>query len=101
MLKHGLTEIDTLWAWHQDVAAGKIERRNGTIFLLDDLRLPVMWWNFAQAYPVKWSGPQLAANSTTIAYETVELVHQGISKSAKSRALSAAHAAGRGLAQLI
>jgi hypothetical protein len=27
ILKHGLTDIETLWLWHQDVVQGKIERR--------------------------------------------------------------------------
>jgi len=36
VLKHGLTQIDGLWNWHQDVVRGKIERKNGTIYLLDD-----------------------------------------------------------------
>ena len=53
-----------------------------------------MWWNFQNAYPVKWSGPALNAESTNVAVETVELVHQGIVKPKESTALSAA----RGLA---
>src|SRR4029079_17931769 len=35
VLKRGLTDVGTLWSWHQDVVAGTIERKNGTIFLLD------------------------------------------------------------------
>src|SRR5262249_42666936 len=37
LLKHGLTQIDGLWSWHQDVTRGVtrgvIERKNGTIYL--------------------------------------------------------------------
>jgi phage tail-like protein len=88
-LKRGLTDIETLWSWHQDVIAGRIERRNGTIYLLDRLRLPAMWWDFKQAYPVKWSGPDFKADSNAVAVETVELVHRGISKPALSSAVSA------------
>src|SRR5262245_10897653 len=40
VLKHGLTQIDGLWSWHQDVVQGKIERHNGTIYLLDRQGLP-------------------------------------------------------------
>lgn len=90
ILKHGLTDIETLWKWHQDVAQGKIARKNGTIYLLDALGLPAMWWNFKEAYPVKWSGPELRADSGTVAVEIVELVHHGISKPAESSQLSAA-----------
>jgi phage tail-like protein len=80
ILKHGLTQIDGLWSWHQDVVAGKIERRNGTIYLLDKQRIPVMWWDFKEAIPVKWTGPELNANSGNVAVESVELAHRGLSR---------------------
>jgi phage tail-like protein len=84
ILKHGLVYIESLWSWHQDVVQGTIERKNGTIYLLDQQRIPIMWWDFMEAYPVKWSGPQLRADSNTVAVETVELVHRGISKPVES-----------------
>jgi phage tail-like protein len=90
ILKHGLTDIETLWSWHQDVAQGKIERKNGTIYLLDRQQLPAMWWDFMGAYPVKWSGPEFRAETGAVAVETVELVHRGISKPAGSSRVSAA-----------
>ncbi|MEW6211588.1 MAG: phage tail protein [Acidobacteriota bacterium] len=80
ILKHGLTQIDGLWSWHQDVVAGKIKRRNGTIYLLNKQRLPVMWWDFKEAFPVKWTGPELNANSGNVAVESVELAHRGLSR---------------------
>lgn len=57
ILKHGLTDVETLWNWYQEVTQGIIERKNGTIYLLDQRRLPAMWWDFMEAYPVKWTGP--------------------------------------------
>ena len=89
ILKRGLTDIETLWSWHQDVVAGTIERRNGTIYLLDRMRAPVTMWNFKEAYPVKWSGPDLKADSTAVAFESIELVHRGLSKPANSGVLGA------------
>jgi phage tail-like protein len=89
VLKKGLTDIGSLWAWHQDVVAGKIERKNGSIYLLDRMGIPAMWWNFTEAYPVKWSGPDLRAEQGQVAVETLELVHRGLSKPALSGALSA------------
>lgn len=81
VLSKGLTNIDLLWSWYRDATQGNIQRKNGTILLLNRQRLPVMWWNFKQAYPVKWAGPQFNANNTTeVAVERIELVHQGIDK---------------------
>jgi phage tail-like protein len=94
-LKHGLTDIETMWTWHQEVASGTVIRRNGTIYLLDNQRLPAMWWNFTGAYPVRWTGPELRAGSTAVAAESIELVHRGISKPSLSSAVSAV----RGVAQ--
>jgi len=90
ILKYGLTDIETLWNWHQDVTQGIIKRKNGTIYLLDRQRIPAMWWDFMEAYPVKWTGPELRADSNTVAVETIELVHRGISKPTLSSLMSAA-----------
>jgi hypothetical protein len=52
--------------------------------------VPATWWNFADAYPVKWAGPELRASSNAVAVETVELAHRGISKPDASGLLGAA-----------
>ncbi|HEX2223482.1 MAG TPA: phage tail protein [Thermoanaerobaculia bacterium] len=88
-LKRGLTDVDSFWRWHRGVIAGSFQRKNGTIYLLDRRGLPAMWWDFKQAYPVKWSGPDLRAASNEVAVETVELAHRGLSKPGLSLALSA------------
>ena len=80
ILKHGLTQISGLWSWHQDVVQGTIKRRNGTVYLLDKQHIPVMWWNFKDALPVKWSGPDLRADSGNVAVESIELTHRGLSR---------------------
>lgn len=98
VLKHGLTDITSLWKWHQDVVKGDVERKNGTIYLLDRRRLPAMWWDFTDAYPVKWTGPELRADSGNVAVESIELVHRGIEKPMSSDLMSAGRLA-VGLAQ--
>lgn len=79
VLSRGLTEIDMLWMWYRDASEGRIVLRNGSIFLLDSRRLIRTWWHFKRAFPVKWQGPELNAQSeTAIAIQRIELVHQGI-----------------------
>lgn len=100
VLKRGLTDVDSLWAWQQDVAKGRIKRRNGTIYLLDGSGLPATWWDVLGAYPVKWAGPELRAGGSEVAFETLELAHRGITQPAGSRlrkGLSAAKSLGRKL----
>ena len=80
ILKHGITDADTLWKWHQEVARGKVVRKNGSIVLRDSTGEEQWRWNFTGAYPVRWSGPDFRASANEVAVETLELVHQGLSK---------------------
>jgi phage tail-like protein len=80
ILKRGITDSDALWRWHQDVVAGQIQRRDGRILLFDNAGEEKWRWTFEGAYPVKWSGPDFKAESSTVAFEVVELVHRGFRK---------------------
>jgi phage tail-like protein len=94
VLSHGLVDIDSLWAWYDRTSRGIITRKHGTIMLLDPTSLPVMWWDFRDALPVKWSGPTFdASQDGQVGVETVELIHRGITKPALSQAASAARLA--------
>lgn len=88
-LKHGVTDLDLLWNWYEDVINGKINRKSGSIYLLDAMGLPAMWWDFFEAYPVKWDGPTFNASTNTVAFETLVLTHQGIKKPDVSQIVSA------------
>lgn len=96
VLAHGLTDVSTLWNWYYNVTQGIIERKNGTIMLLDHQQLPATYWNFRNAFPVKWSGPEFDASSQDVAVESIELVHEGFIKPLLGQAVSAA----RGVAKL-
>jgi phage tail-like protein len=79
-LKRGITDLDEMWKWHQDVVNGKVERKDGSIILMDSEGEDKWRWNFTKAYPVKWIGPEFRADSNTVAFETIELAHHGIKK---------------------
>jgi phage tail-like protein len=57
--------------------------------MLDRRQIPVMWWNFYNACPTKWTGPEFDASSDNVAFESIELVHEGISQPLLSRTLGA------------
>jgi phage tail-like protein len=80
ILKRGITDSEVFWKWHQDVVNGNIKRRSGYIVLLDSEKKETWRWNFVDAYPAKWSGPDLRADSDAVAFESIELVHNGIKK---------------------
>ena len=79
-LKRGITDLDEMWRWHQDVVGGKFERKSGAIILVDSAGEDKWRWNFEKAFPVKWTGPELRADSNTVAFEAIELAHHGIKK---------------------
>lgn len=80
ILKHGLMDTDTFWKWHHEVTQGKIKRKNGSIVLCDSAGNEQWRWNFTGAYPVRWTGPDLRANTAEVAIESLELAHTGLTK---------------------
>jgi phage tail-like protein len=80
VLKQGLTAVSALWDWYHDTTRGVIQRRNGTILLLDRRQVPVMWWNVRRALPIRWTGPSFDATSDHVGVESLELAHEGLTK---------------------
>ena len=91
VLTHGLTSVSTLWNWYYNTTLGAIQRRNGTIMLLDPRQIPVMWWNFRNALPVRWTGPTFTATSDEVAVESLELAHEGLTKPLLGQAAALTH----------
>ena len=81
VLKRGITYEDALlkWLWQTQRNA---ERINVTVELMGPDGKPVRAWVFAEAFPIKWGGPNLNATSNQIATETLEIVHAGLQMSA-------------------
>lgn len=78
VLKRGLTSDLSLWNWFAAVMGGLVDRRNLTITLLDQAEKPVLVWRLRNAWPSKWIGPTLNANSCEVAIETLEITHEGL-----------------------
>lgn len=79
-LRRGITDSDELWKWRQTVIDGAIERKNGSIVLMDDAGQEKLRWNFSNAWPSKWTGPALNSTSAAVAVETLELTHEEVKK---------------------
>ncbi len=84
VLKRGVTYSDALWQWFQEgLVKGTATPVELAIILVvrydvkKGKRL-VVRWDVDRAFPVKWSGPSLAAGSTDAAVETIEIAHQGL-----------------------
>lgn len=78
VLKWGITDDRELYDWHLAVIQGTVERKNGSIVLLDRQGTEKLRWNFSRAWPTKWDGPDFNAEGTDVAIQTLELAHEGI-----------------------
>jgi phage tail-like protein len=79
-LKRGLTDSDALWKWHHDVKTGRVKRTNVHLVLLDSEGNEKWRWSFQNAYPIKWTGPDLKSDGSSVALESLEIAHNGFSK---------------------
>jgi phage tail-like protein len=79
-LKSGMTDDAELWDWRKKAMEGKVERRNASIVLLDDTGAEKSRWNIVNGWPTKWTGPSFNATGNEVAIETLEIVHEGVSK---------------------
>ena len=79
-LRGGMTTDDTLWEWHKAVSDGRVERRNGSIVLLDEAGEEQVRWNFVEAWPSKWNGPAFNATENEVAIEALEITHEGLTR---------------------
>lgn len=76
-LKWGTTDDPELWNWRQKAMDGAVERKNGSIVLLDDKGAEKVRWNFHDGWPTKWTGPSFNATGNEVAIETLEIAHEG------------------------
>ncbi len=79
-LKWGLTDSRELYDWYRDVTKGKIERKSGSIILLDLEGQEKIRWNFFEAWPSKWDSVDFSAKGTDVAIETLELVVEKVER---------------------
>jgi phage tail-like protein len=79
VLKRGIMENDQeFYNWIQEVSAGQNFRRDVVIKLLNERHEPTISWKVRNAWPCKYSGPNLNASANEIAIESIELAHDGI-----------------------
>lgn len=84
VFKRGITTDDNLFSWMitsagdgYDGGGRKLTRHTGSVALLDSTHAKVREWKFREAMPVRWTGPALAAASSALATEELEVCHGG------------------------
>jgi phage tail-like protein len=61
-----------------DAVNGRASRKNVSINVYNSQQQKVRSWDLQNAYPCKWTGPQLKADAGAILIETLDFAHEGI-----------------------
>ncbi|HEX4704281.1 MAG TPA: phage tail protein [Pseudonocardiaceae bacterium] len=75
------SESSKITRWFSQMASGT-KRRTATIAAMTLEGTVIASWALVDVVPVRWSGPQLSAESPKVATETLELAHHGFLSSA-------------------
>lgn len=72
-MTRGFTTNTDLVDWMNSIAQGDVDRRSGSVIMLDNEGTEVRRLNFYGAYPVSISGPELSSESSAVALEKFEI----------------------------
>ena len=75
MLSRGLTNEDALLKWFWDTHT---EAKRKEITLKLSAGGVDRTWTFADAFPIKWTGPTVDSHGGSIASESLEIAHSGL-----------------------
>jgi phage tail-like protein len=79
-LRWGITDDPSFWAWRKAAMDGAVDRRNGSIVMLDETGQEKLRWNFREGWPSAWIGPAFNATGNDVAVEAVEIAHEGVTR---------------------
>lgn len=79
-LKQGVADKDALYKWMATGFEKDVNRQTVTITLLDINGEPAASWQVINAWPTKYTAPDFNATSSEIAVETLELAHEGMTR---------------------
>ena len=100
-LKKGIVKNHELWDWVYGFCEGKVVRKDGLITLLDEKGLVHTVWKFKRGLPVKYAAPSFNAQRNAVAFESIEIEHEGLELMTGASGLaSAVNSAAEGIASL-
>jgi phage tail-like protein len=101
VMKKGLLRRSDLWDWMYGFSEGRVVRKDGVITLLNEQGRVHTAWQFFGGLPVLWRGPSLNAQQNAVAFESIEIEHEGLKLLSGASGLAAAiNSAAEGIASL-
>lgn len=80
VLRRGTVNDTALWDWFKNVLDGKVERKVGSIIVLDDTAKEVLRYNFFEAWPCRWKSLDLDTREPGILVEEIEIAVEKIER---------------------
>lgn len=80
VLERGYTATDDLWQWRKNIEDGKIDRRSGSVVVLDNDQTEKARYNFYEGWPCKWYVPDMDSESSSMAIEKIEIAVEKVER---------------------
>jgi phage tail-like protein len=81
-LRRGVTDSMDLYNWYKDILAGKTRRETVAIIVLDEEGKDKARFQITDAWPSKYDPMDLNAKGNDVSIETLELVNEGVERTA-------------------
>ncbi len=78
VVQRGVTDDTQLWDWVKMTRKDPTLRYDIRILLMDASGKAFDVWRLVKAYPVRWYGPDLIADTSAVAFEMLELGYERI-----------------------
>ncbi len=79
-MRWGLTTGMVLYEWLQAGVEGPVDRKTVTVTVLDEAGEAAASWQFVNAWPCRYTGPDFNATASEVAIEALELAHEGTTR---------------------
>jgi phage tail-like protein len=89
-LRRGITRNQDLFNWFYAFSQGVTTRKDGLIMLMNERQEPHTVWRFRRGLPVKYVAPQLNAQQSNVAIESLTIAHEGITLMSGASGLASA-----------
>jgi phage tail-like protein len=80
VLQRGYTDSTELWDWTKTVLDGTIERKSGSVILLDDTHNEISRYNFFEAWPCRWKGFEFNRSGVGASIEELEIAVEKVER---------------------
>jgi phage tail-like protein len=80
-LKRGFVESTEYFDWINSIARGEVERKDGSITVINQRQEEVVTYNFYEGWPIRYYGPttkETGKGQGEIAMEELTLAHEGL-----------------------